>query len=67
MVFLCMMCLIEDKKVDLVDGNERVHETLVEDFCRTDDNHVFLEYLPPGFLCPKIAAHFPTEVLNLLV
>lgn len=44
-----------------------MHETLVEDFCGADYDHVFIEVLFPGKFVPEIASHLSTKALNTVI
>ncbi len=67
MIPLGVMSFVEDEHVDLVDRDERVHETLIENIGRADDDHVLAEISVPYILAPQIASHVTTETFDLLV
>ena len=67
MVFLCMVSFIKYKQANLVDGNERMHEAVIQDLYCADNDHVFFKVLLPLFLLPEVATHVPTKAFNLLV
>ncbi len=52
MILLCVVCLVEDQKVYLINGNERMHQTLVQDFGGANYNHILLEMRLPGSFVP---------------
>ena len=62
-----MMGLVKDKKVYLINRNERMRQALMEYLSCTNNDHVFLEDLPPSLFGPKIAAHLTTEAINFLI
>ena len=62
-----MVRFVEDQEIDLVDGDKSMHETLIQNLCRADDDHILLEMLLPNAFMPKIATHVSTEAFDLLV
>lgn len=52
MILLCMMGFVEDQEVNLMNTYERVHKTLIKDFCGANDNHIVLEMLFPDVFGP---------------
>lgn len=62
-----MMCLVKDKKINLIHRDERMHEALMQYFCSTNNDHVVSKDLVPCFFHPEIATHFTTEAFDLLV
>ena len=66
-ILLGMVGLVKDEKIDFVHRYEGVHETLVQYFGSTNNNHIFGEDFFPGSPSPEIAAHFSAEAINLLV
>lgn len=61
------MSFVEDEEIDLIHGDERVHQALIENFCRTNNDHVLVEDFPPSLFRPKVAAHFSAKSFNLLI
>ena len=51
-VLFRVMGLVKNEKVDLVDRDERMHETLGQYLGSADNDHVFVEHLPPSLPCP---------------
>lgn len=66
-ILLGVVGLVKDEKIDFVHRYEGVHETLVQYFGSTNNDHIFGEDIFPFFLCPEIAAHFSAEAIHLLV
>jgi len=66
-VLLCVMRFVENQEIDLVDGDKSMHETLIQNFCCADNDHVLLKMLCPDASMPKIATHVSTEAFDLLV
>ena len=67
MILFCVMRLIEDEKIDLLECYERMEQTLIENFCCANNDHIFLEVFLPNFLVPEIAAHLAAESFDLLI
>lgn len=66
-VLLRVVRFVENQKIDLVDGDKSMHETLIQNFCCANNDHILLEMLFPDASMPKIATHVSTETFNLLV
>jgi len=62
-----MMCFVEYKEIDLVDGDERMQETVVQYLCSENNGHVVVEMLVPDRLGPQVTVHLSTETINLVV
>ncbi len=67
MIFLCMMCFVENQEIYLVNADERMHETLIQDLCCTNNDHVLRKVLVPDAFLPKFTAHVSAEAFDLLV
>ena len=66
-VLLRMVRFVEYQKIDLVNGDESVHETLIQNFSRAHNDHIFGKMLLPDASMPEITAHISTEAFDLLV
>lgn len=66
-ILLRMVRLVKNQEIDLINGDESMHETLIQDFGRADDDQILLEMLFPDPSMPKIATHVSTEAFDLLV
>lgn len=67
MILFGVMSFVNDEKIYLSHGNERVHQTLIQYLGRTDDCHILLEMLIPHPFTPEIAIHLAAKPINLLV
>lgn len=49
MIFLRVVCFIEDEQIYLINRDERMHEALIKNFRCTDEHHIFIKmFLPDG-------------------
>ena len=67
MILLGMMRFVKDQEVDLVERDEGMHETLIQNLGGADYHHVIFEKLLPNRFRPKITSHFAAKALDLLV
>lgn len=57
MIFLCVMGFVKYQEVYLLHPDEGAQETLLEDFCRTDNHHIIIDTLRPDILIPESDSH----------
>ena len=67
MILLRVVCLVEDKKVYLIHGDEGMHQTLIQDLCCAYNDHIVGEILSPFFFGPQITAHFSAVAFDFLI
>lgn len=61
------MCFVEYKEINLVNGDERMQETVVKYLGSENYGHIIFEMLIPDRLGPQINVHIPTKTINLVV
>jgi len=66
-VLLRVVRFVEDQEIDLVNGYESMHETLIQNFCCADNDHILRKMFFPNASMPKVATHVSTEALDPLV
>lgn len=67
MVFLGMMSFVEDEQIDITHADERMHQTLVEDVCCTDNHFTFGKGRLPNASVPQVTAHLAAKAIDGLV
>lgn len=61
------MCFVKDQQVNLIKGNECMHETLIQDLSSADNDHVVGKDLLPSIARPHVCPHLATKTIDLLI
>lgn len=61
------MGFVEDKDVDLVHFDETIQQTMIENFCRANNDHVLVEPFFPCALFPEIGTHGAVDEGHVLI
>jgi hypothetical protein len=66
-VGLGVMGLVEDKKTDFRQADERMHQALYQNFCSANNDHILGAVIDPSCFTPQARAHGATDGCNRLI